>query len=103
MSKYAKSIVCLNGPKEGTWIDAPADVGPGRSVALPWASPKGTQYAVYTVTQIEDPNTADPIGLPATKLGLMFVKSHGTPLQAEEHVNRIAFAIGMAKEAAEMN
>ncbi len=96
VSKYSKSLVCLNGPKEGTWIDAPADVAPGRSVALPWDSPKGTQYAVYTVTRIDPDPTSE-------KYGLLFIKSHPDPQHAEEHVNRIAFAIGMAKEAAEMN
>ncbi len=98
MSKYTKSIVCLNGPKEGTWIDAPPDVAVGRTVALPWYDAHGaTQYAVYTATRLPHP---DPTG---EKLGLMFVKSHKTPAQAAEHVNRIAFTIGMAKEAAEMN
>lgn len=91
-SRFAKSVTCLNGPRQGLSIDAPPGVETGSAVALPWANLKGeTRYCVYMLTEHEG------------KEGLMFIKTHDTPASAQEQVQRIAMAVQAAKMTAREN
>jgi hypothetical protein len=91
-SRFAKSFICLNGPKQGTDVDAPPGTEPGSAVALPWVNARGVVcYCVYMVTEHEGTE------------GLMFIKTHGTPDGAQEQVHRIAAAVQAAKITAREN
>ncbi len=91
-SRFAKSFTCLNGPKQGTDVDAPPGTETGSACALPWFDARGVmRYCVYMVTEHEG------------RLGLMFIKTHDTPASAQEQVQRIAAAITAAKMTASMN
>ena len=93
MSRFDKSFVCLNGPKEGTWIDAPADADVGTACAIPWIDAKGIiRFAVYLVHLI--PNDEQD----TTMQGLMFVKSHDTTERAQHHVTELSLVMQAAKQ-----
>ncbi len=93
-SRFKPSYQCLNGPKQGDWIDAPHEMDQGCAVAVPWFNAKHIlNYAVYVVTEYETQ--------PAPVKGLMFLQSHPTPDKAQEHVHRVTMVMGAAKMAAE--
>lgn len=102
-SRFATQYLCLNGPKEDYWIDAPHVMEPGCSCALPWIDVRGTtKYAVYTLMEIPVPEGESlPEGAP--KEGLVFVQSHETPERAQNHVHRLTTVIGAAKMANAQN
>lgn len=88
-SRFAKSYVCLNGPKEGDYIDAPPGVEVGSAVALPWFDAKHIiRYAVYILTEHEG------------TVGLMFLQSHEKAEKAQQHVHRITTVVQAAHLAA---
>lgn len=88
------SFLCLNGPKQGDYVNAPAGVVPehGSATAVPWFDIKHIiHYCVYVVVEHEGANA------------LMFVEKHDTPERAQAHVHRIAQAMQMAREVAARN
>lgn len=106
-SRFQVSYQCLNGPKQGDYIDAPGEMESGSAVAVPWFNAKHIlQYAVYVVTEIPQSSggvSQDGEGyLPtAPTLGLMFLQSHNKPEQAQDHVHRVTMVMSAAKMAAE--
>jgi hypothetical protein len=96
-SRFGSSYVCLNGPKEGYWIDAPPGVEEGNAVAMPWIDAKGLiRFAVYVLMAIPTPE-GETAPDDAPKLGLVFIKSHETPERAQQHVTDFALVMGAAK------
>lgn len=86
MTRFAKSFVCLNGPREGTFVDTPPDADEGSACCLPWWNIKGqTRYAVYLLTTHNE------------ELGLMYLASHPTTVRAQMHVERLAALLRAAK------
>lgn len=89
-----QSFVCLNGPKQGEYVDAPegATIEKGSAVAVPWFDAKGImRYCVYVLVEHEG------------SLGLMFMKTHDKPLPAQEQVQHIRIVMEMARESARNN
>lgn len=103
-SRFQVSYQCLNGPKQGDYIDAPGAMEAGCAVAVPWFNAKHIlQYAVYVVTEIPGEPVYDAISEEeqAPKVGLMFLQSHNKPEQAQAHVHRVTMVMSAAKMAAE--
>lgn len=99
-SRFAKSVMCLNGPKEGNWIDAPPGVDVGTACAVPWVTINGQRsYAVYVVTLMPDADPSDD----APHLGLMYIESHRTPEQAQGHVERLSLVIQAGRQVGDQN
>ena len=93
-SRFQQSYVCLNGPKEGHWIDAPGQPELGSACAVPWAGADGViRYAVYVLTEHEVEGE--------TRTGLMYIQSHAKPEKAQDHVHRLTTVIQAAKMAAD--
>jgi hypothetical protein len=72
---HSIKLRCLNGPCEGSIVEAPFAVMSGVATALRWmTSQQAKRYAVYVVV--------DHLGL----RGLMYLKSYSQPHHAEQKV-----------------
>lgn len=100
-SRFAASYLCLNGPKEGNWVDAPCQVEVGSACALPWFDSKHIiRYAVYVLVKRDDDKKPEDSEIPDIRFGLMFLQTHDTPEKAQEHVHRVTMVSQLAHEAA---
>ncbi len=68
---------CLNGPCEGTPVEAPSDATVGTACAIPWNGPSGRRFAVYMLV--------DHNGM----RGLMFMQTYQRAEYAQAKVNRL--------------
>lgn len=102
-SRFAASYLCLNGPKEGDWVDAPCQVDVGSAVALPWFDSRHIlRYCVYVLVarEAEPAPEEEPQGV---RLGLMFMNTHDTAERAQEHVHRLTAVAKLSQYAGSEN
>jgi hypothetical protein len=77
-------LMCLNGPCQGSKVDAPIGVVPGTATALKWQNVQNKdRFAVYVVVEHNGIR------------GLMYLKSYNRPFQAVQRVNQITAIAGM--------